>query len=48
MDNSVSTNERHNLITYFKWLVNQVKGWPQQNYYVFLVFNGASNYDVSL
>ncbi|AQW20653.1 hypothetical protein PL11_001360 [Lentilactobacillus curieae] len=35
MDNLASTSERHNLVTYFKWLAQQVKGWPQQNYYLF-------------
>lgn len=26
---------------YFKWLVNQIKGWPQQNYYLFWFAMGA-------
>lgn len=26
---------------YFKWLVNQIKGWPQQNYYLFWFAIGA-------
>ena len=26
---------------YFKWLLNQVKGWPQQNYYLFWFALGA-------
>jgi len=33
----VQAQERqyHNLPTYFKWLGSQLKGWPQQNYYLF-------------
>ncbi|AAV35945.1 orf125 [Lactobacillus phage LP65] len=26
---------------YFKWLINQIKGWPQQNYYLFWFAMGA-------
>lgn len=26
---------------YFKWLFNQIKGWPQQNYYLFWFAIGA-------
>lgn len=26
---------------YFKWLLNQIKGWPQQNYYLFWFAMGA-------
>lgn len=31
----------HNLVTYLTWLGNQIKGWPQQNYYLFWFSFGA-------
>ena len=31
----VEKQQKHNLLTYFKWLGQQIKGWPQQNYYLF-------------
>lgn len=35
-EQSVTKNEN-----YFKWLFNQIKGWPQQNYYLFWFAIGA-------
>lgn len=36
LQESVSTESN-----YFKWLINQIKGWPQQNYYLFWFAIGA-------
>lgn len=33
-----TTNKKEN---YFVWMVNQIKGWPQQNYYLFWFAVGA-------